>query len=203
MRMKLIITLSFAVIWPAVVAAQEQAGTDAVTDNGRYRTTVWEFGVVRPGTELRHTFAIKNDTEIPWTVKYVSKSCACTVGEFSSKSVKPLEMLSVEVTFRVEKEGTVHQSIVVDLKERKAPVLCFVMKGESRRPLSADPAMVDFGPVSSIDRVTRTVELRNYSDQDVSITRVEAPAWLKVEHRPIPNTSDKKQPRQAWNLVVA
>jgi hypothetical protein len=171
--------------------------------NSRLKSSIWEFGVVAPGTELQHRFALTNDTDKPWTVKYVTKTCACTVGDFSSRPVKPSEAMSIDVSLLApNKDGNVHQVIMVDLKEPKSPVLCFVIKGEVHSPFAAVPPVVDFGQIALNQRPTRTVELRNYTDIDLSVAAVRCPDWLKAELQPVPSQGKKDPARQRWKLVL-
>src|SRR5262249_11096992 len=76
-----------------VDAEDEEIGRTATpvvsAESGNNRQVVWDFGVVPPGKEIRHHFTIRNDGTRVWTIKRVSKSCACTYGEFTTKDIKP------------------------------------------------------------------------------------------------------------------
>jgi hypothetical protein len=171
--------------------------------DGRLRTVAWDFGVAAPSTELRHRFSISNPTTQVWTVKNVNRTCACTVGEFSARRVRPSETISLEVAFRTSKtEGKVHESLMVEFQETEAPLVYLVMKGEVRGLLSACPSAVDFGRVGSGRQVSQAVELHYFGDERVTITELRAPAWLRAEHHLLENTQTQGHPRQAWKVVV-
>jgi hypothetical protein len=168
----------------------------------RVQTVSWDFGILTPGKEKRHRFTIKNESEITWTIKDVSRTCSCTVGEFSSRTIKPSETTFVDVGFRAaNRESDVHQSLMVEFVEQKAPLVALVIKGEVRHLLSAFPATMDFGRAARDERLSQTFELRNFSEHDVAITKVESPPWVQTECQPAP-VEPGRLPRQKWQLVV-
>ncbi len=110
---------------------------------------------------------------------------------------------SVEVVFRAgDRDGDVYQAIMVELAETNAPVFQLAMKGEIRGLLSPSPPSVDFGRVSTATRLSRSIHLRNYSDQDVTITKIEAPDWLQTEAQPVDDGQPGSPPRQKWQITV-
>jgi hypothetical protein len=164
---------------------------------------VWDFGVLTPGVEKKHQFTITNRSAIPWRIKFVTSTCSCTVGEFSSKTVKPSESTSVEISFRAPtRETEVSQALLVEFAEPEAPLFHLGIKGEIRNPLSAVPAGIDFGTLAADTPLRQTVELRNYSSEDFAITRVETPPWLQADCRPAETGQATHKPRQTWQLVV-
>jgi hypothetical protein len=184
-----------------VAAAAEPKGESSFGD--RFQTHVWDFGVVPPGTEVRHRFRITNKTDFSWRITNVSKSCACTVGEFSARTIYPGEAASVELGYQARaQEGRVAQSIVVEFGEPQAPLVSLALKGEVRKPLSAWPAALDLGPVAPGTRIRRTLEVRNYTDRDLALVKIESPDWLKIEQRPVESKEEPYRPRQTWELVV-
>src|SRR5262249_66411 len=112
----------------------------APAPTSRLKTIVWEFGVLAPGKEARHRFTIPNPSTMTWTVKNGSKARACTVGELSSREVKPGASTTLEVVLRAPaREGSVHQSFMVEFAEPQAPLFNLAIEGEARNPVSAIP----------------------------------------------------------------
>jgi hypothetical protein len=167
------------------------------------KTIAWDFGILTPGTEARHRFTITNTSTITWTVKFVTKTCACTVGELSSREVKPSATTSLEVVFRAPaKEGSVHQAVMVEFAEPKTPLFNLAIQGEVRNPVSAVPAILDFGRVVTGTRPTQAIELRNYTDEDLAITKIEVPEGIRVDHERGESKETTHRPRQVWMLNV-
>jgi hypothetical protein len=188
---------------PRLTASSRADDPARPAPSSRLRTVTWDFGVATPGAELKHRFSITNRTTIVWTVKFVSRTCACTVGEPSARRLKPSESTSLEVALRAPRdEGRVYQSLMVEFQEAGAPLVCLVIKGELRGLLSATPATVDLGRASPGKPLTQSLELGNFGDEDVTVTRVQAPSWLQVEASPPESKGPKGRPRQVWKLVV-
>ncbi len=167
------------------------------------RTIVWDMGVVPPGTKKEHRFAIQNDSQVHWTVRFVSPDCKCAVGEFTAKTVKPGETTHLAVSFRTDtREGNFLGSIGVDFMEVEAPRFMLFLKAEVRKPLAAVPAAVDLGRVGPADKVTHAVEVRNYSEADIAPPTVDAPPWLRVELKPVAKKKDDDRARQTWELAI-
>ena len=184
----------------SVEKAAEEPGPGS---SGRLRTDAWDFGVIAPGTELHHRYTIRNGSTSTWTIKHVTPSCSCTVGEFTARAVKPGQATSLEVTYRAGKQdGTVYEAVLVEFVEPAAPLVNLVLRGEIRGLLSPSPSRVDFGRVSASARLNRSIELRNFSDQDVAITKIQAPDWLHVELEPAQSSKGSNRPRQTWKITI-
>src|SRR5262249_1818152 len=139
-------TTSPGLILPLLLAFGVSGDETKGPSTGRVQTILWDFGVSAPDTEMRHRFSITNPSTTTWTVKFVTKSCACTVGEVSARRVKPSETTSLEVVYRASKtEGSINQAVIVEFQEENTPLFYLVIKGEVRNPLSALPARVEFG----------------------------------------------------------
>lgn len=167
------------------------------------RSLVWDMGLLSPGAKKEHKFALTNDSEAAWTVKFVTPDCKCAVGEFSTRTLKPKETSHLAVSFRADqREGDVLGAIAVDFQELEAPRYFLYLKGEVRRPLSVLPNTVDFGKVGPGDQVSRSVEVRNYTEQDISPPNVQAPPWLRVELKPVEKKTEDNRARQTWQLEL-
>jgi hypothetical protein len=167
------------------------------------RTDAWDFGLISPGTELRHRYTIRNDSASIWTIKHVTPSCSCTVGQVTARAVKPGQTTSLEVAYRAGKQdGPVYEAVMVEFAEPAAPYFNLVMRGEIRGLLSPSPSRVDFGRVSASARSSRSIQLRNFSDQDLTITKIQAPDWLRVELEPAQSSEASKRPHQTWKITA-
>jgi hypothetical protein len=136
-------------------------------------------------------------------VKNVSKTCPCTVGELSARELKPSASASLDVVIRAPaNEGSIHHTVMVEFENRTDPLFNLAIRGEVRNPVSAVPAAVDFGKVASGTQPTRAIELRNYTDQDLTITKIDAPKGLQVDHKRGESKAAAKRPRQVWTINV-
>lgn len=182
-----------------------QSATTAPAADGRMRVIAWDFGTIAPGATAHHRFTITNNDSRTWTVRNVTPTCACTLGEFTPRVLKPGAAGSLDVDFRAGvKQAVVAKTILVEFKELNTPVFQLVVQGEVSDSLSALPAAVKFGRVASGASAApvRTVEVHNSSGRDVAITKVEHPDWVRVGHQPVEGKAPANGPRQKWTLRV-
>jgi hypothetical protein len=182
-----------------------QSAPAAVPSNSRLRIITWDFGTIAPGTKVHHQFSITNNDSRTWTIRDVSRTCGCTLGDFTPSVLKPAATGTLNVEFRAgAKQAQVAKSIVVEFKEPKTPVFQLVIQGEVSDALSAVPASVRFGRVSAgtTDALTRSLEVRNNSLGDVAITKIECPDWLRVEYQPVADQARPNAPRQRWSVLI-
>lgn len=182
-----------------------QPAATAPASDGRVRVVNWDFGTIAPGATAHHRFTITNNDSRTWTVRSVTPTCACTLGEFTPRVLKPAATGSLDVDFRAgAKQAMVAKAIMVEFKEPNTPVFQLVVQGEVSDSLSALPAAVKFGRVASGKGAApvRTVEVHNSSAKDVAVTKVEAPEWVHVEYQPVEGKALPNAPRQKWTLQV-
>lgn len=58
-----------------------------------------DFGKVKEGGKLKHSFKIKNVGDQPFLIADAKPSCGCTVPSFSKKPILPGEEASIDIEF--------------------------------------------------------------------------------------------------------
>jgi len=71
-----------------------------------------DFGEVRPGRELKHSFVFFNAGDVPLEIE-VSSDCGCTVGQVDKKIVGPDESSEIAVAFTVQAPRQKHRTAKV------------------------------------------------------------------------------------------
>jgi len=103
---------------PAVEAEEEPADPQA-----------WDFGRVKAGKVLKHTFTLKNESGKTVNIIDVNTSCGCTVSEVKKKTLAPQESTPLEVRFDTEGYfGQVTQYIYVRTDDLDNLVVKFTIK---------------------------------------------------------------------------
>ncbi len=198
---------------PAEASATLPAATDdplaqsapAAPADGRLRVIPWDFGTLAPGARAHHQFTITNTDSRPWTLRKVSHTCGCTLGDFTPAVLKPGATGTLEVEFRAgPKQAPVAKTIAVEFKESRTPLFQLMIQGEISDALSAVPASVRFGRVAAGtgDALVRSLEVHNSSGRDVAITKIDSPDWLRVEYQPVEGQAGPHAPRQRWQVQV-
>lgn len=98
---------------PQLTADQEQAAnTDLAEHMDRDATVkalpettvevdqkIHDFGKVKEGEKVKHTFVLKNTGDQPFMISNVLSPCGCTVPSYSKKPIPPGALASVEIEF--------------------------------------------------------------------------------------------------------
>lgn len=88
MKKLYLVPVILILFFTAAYCAQEN--TDANT---------WDFGRVKEGEVLKHTFIFKNESKEILKIKDVATSCGCTASEVEKKVLMPQESTVINVTF--------------------------------------------------------------------------------------------------------
>jgi hypothetical protein len=59
----------------------------------------YDFGKVKEGDVIKHTFMFRNKEDVPVNIKEVNTSCACTTPKVSATCVMPGKEVSIEISF--------------------------------------------------------------------------------------------------------
>lgn len=79
-----------------------------------FAETHFDFGKIKEGTRVRHTFTFTNTGTHPLLIADAIASCGCTVPSFSKAPVAPGEQGTIEVEFNsANRKGVNHKNIVI------------------------------------------------------------------------------------------
>lgn len=93
------------------VAAEETAANLAAIE---FEETVHDFGNIKEGEKVEHTFKFKNTGNVPLIVTAVQPSCGCTASDFTKDPVAPGGEGTISLTFDSKgKPGTVNKTATV------------------------------------------------------------------------------------------
>ena len=104
-----------------------------VTSKGSYLKDnfSWDFGQVKEGRILEHTFILRNNSDKPLVVKRLDTSCGCTSSSISKEKILPGETAQIKVSFNTEGyKGRTQQYIYVYTDNLDNPILKFIIKAE-------------------------------------------------------------------------
>ena len=92
---------------------------------------MWDFGQVKEGKVVKHTFILKNDGHKTLTIKEVHTSCGCTASEIKQKVLRPRENSSLNVSFNSKGyRGEAKQFVYVNTDDIDKPVIRFIIKAQ-------------------------------------------------------------------------
>ncbi|MDD2927776.1 MAG: DUF1573 domain-containing protein [Candidatus Omnitrophica bacterium] len=91
----------------------------------------WDFGKVKPGEVVAHSFILKNGSPKALRITGVNTSCGCTVSEVKKKILLPGESTPVEIKFNSKGySGAVQQFTYVNTDDVDKPVIRFIIKAD-------------------------------------------------------------------------
>jgi hypothetical protein len=94
-------------------------------------TRIWNFGQVKEGVVLEHSFILRNSWDKPLAISGMHTSCGCTVSEAPKKNLLPGEHTPINVKFHTQGySGMVEQYVYVHTDDAMEPIIKFSIKAE-------------------------------------------------------------------------
>lgn len=107
---------------------------------------VFNFGRAFGGSEVQHTFAVKNIGQKPLNILDITETCACTATVLSQNEVLPGEIGTVLATMKIYPgNGMMQEYIHLHTDDPTQNTLTFTLTGQAFTPLKTLPDMVAFG----------------------------------------------------------
>jgi hypothetical protein len=80
----------------------------------QFRETSFDFGEVKQGEKVEHTFRVSNEGKSPLVLRKVRTSCGCTASKPDKEVIQPGESANIPVSFNTRgRNGRQNQSITV------------------------------------------------------------------------------------------
>ena len=103
-----------------------------------FEELTYEFGKIKQGDVIKHTFNFKNDSEEPLLVTNASASCGCTVPEWPKEVIKPGESGKIEVQFNSTGKSGIQNKTIIITANTLPNTTTLVLKGEVEAPASVN-----------------------------------------------------------------
>ena len=106
-------------------AEENHAGKGKIT----FENTTYDFGTVKEGEVVDHTFKFKNEGTEPVILAQVSASCGCTTPSYTKDPILPGKEGEIKVSFNSAGQPGVQQKIVTVSSNAENGVLTVELKG--------------------------------------------------------------------------
>lgn len=74
----------------------------------------YDFGTVKAGEKLEHTFIIKNEGNSNLLISKVIPSCGCTIADYEKKPIEPGRTADIKIIFNTKgRKGMAYKDITV------------------------------------------------------------------------------------------
>ena len=109
-------------------------------------TPEYDFGKALGGSEIKHTFAIKNIGQKPLEIISVTETCACTASILSQDKIPPGKTGSISAVLTVPPGNEqIQESLLVLTNDPTQSMLRLTLKAESFTPLKTFPELITVG----------------------------------------------------------
>ncbi|MDQ1150032.1 DUF1573 domain-containing protein [Sphingobacterium zeae] len=95
-----------------------------------FEESAFDFGQVKEGAQVKHTFVLKNSGDAPVIISKVTASCGCTQPEFSKSPILPGGTSEIHVTFNSEGQVGKQQKIITIQSNASNGLTTVQLKGE-------------------------------------------------------------------------
>jgi len=134
----------------------------------------YDFGLVRQGEKVSHTFSVPGDPAVPVLIARVDLTQADMTARFDPR-VPAGGSASVTITWNTARvTGPVEGQAVVRWADKARSPLTLTLRGRVRPIIEILPLPAVFFSVYRDELVEQTVTIRNYDDAPVHITRMES-----------------------------
>jgi len=137
----------FALLF-TLLSATVASGEELSLPKAALRETVHNFGAVRQGSKVSHTFLVTNQGTSPLSIEKIIAGCGCTAARATAEAVAPGATEKITVTFDTTGfVGSKSKTVRVFTNDPENPSLVLEMKGEVRAPLQIVPRRLVFDRV--------------------------------------------------------
>lgn len=104
-----------------------------------FEESTYEFGKIKQGDVVKHTFNFKNDSDEPLVVSNAAASCGCTVPAWPKEAIKPGENGKIEVVFNSTGKSGMQNKTIIITANTLPNTTTLVLKGEVEAPKVENP----------------------------------------------------------------
>lgn len=110
----------------------------------------FDFGVMEPGAEGKHSFVVRNVGKGPLELAVAGSTCKCTVGSLKDAKLEPGEQTEIDLTWVTKSAGEEFgQSAILKTNDPTRGELNLVIRGRVISTMTMVPRTFSFGEVKS------------------------------------------------------
>ena len=134
----------------------------------------YNFGTMRHGTQMSHTFTVRNVGTGPLTLDMGPSTCKCTVGDLDESILGPGEDTEVTLTWTAQSIlNDFGQSATVYTNDPENSEIQLGVFGKITRSFVIEPPQLALGDISTAEQVSRTFHIFCYLEDSKEIAGFE------------------------------
>jgi len=161
---------------PATPAPVVPASISAIGPKIAFETPVYDFGRVKSGELVKHTFIFTNIGDELLILTNVQPSCGCTTAGDWSRQVEPGKTGTIPIQFNsANYSGQVLKTVTVTSNDKAQPSFGLQVKGTVWKPIDINPGFAVMNiPPDAQSNVTTKVHIVNNMDELVTLSPPES-----------------------------
>ena len=142
---------------------------------------IYDFGTVRQGAHISHTFVVKNPSNAPLRIIGAALSVQGMNVRVETAEVPPHGEVSVAVEFNTERvAGAIDAEALVQWNDPAHPEMSLRLRGAVIPPIAIEPIPAVFLSAATGETAQQTLTIRNNAAQPLEISQVEHSDHLVV-----------------------
>lgn len=139
-----------------------------------FREDTWDFGKVKEGQVLSHTFIFSNEGNSHLRIKKVDTSCGCTAALASKQEIPPGKSGEIKVKFHTKGyAGKVSRYIFVESNDprnfRKRLVVTAQIEVPPRPQIKIEDYSQDLGLVLEGEKLSTQISIKNTGERELEV----------------------------------
>jgi hypothetical protein len=148
-----------------------QLGTNAPGPTITFAAPVYDFGKVKSGETVRHTYTFTNTGTQVLEVTNVQPSCGCTAAGEWTRRIEPGQIGTIAIQFNSAGfGGEVLKTVTVNSTDKAHPSLTLQLKGLVWKPVDVLPSFAVLNIMPDATSASTIVRITNNTDEYISIT---------------------------------
>lgn len=142
-----------------------------------------DFGTMGKNETREHVFVLRNDGDVPLTLRKGHTSCKCTLSELTEGGLEPGEKTDVLLQWTPkEVNEEFEQSAEVITNDPNRPVVKLIIRGRVRDTLKVEPDSIQLGQFSTTDSVGFEVKVYGLRKERWQMDRYQVTPEQTAEH---------------------
>ncbi len=159
---------------PPTATSKEVAKVDAKAPRAEVDQPHFHFGSMERGREKSHEFVIRNVGGSPLTLKVLSTTCKCTLGNVTGEPIKPGESTKVKLDWKaLSEEGPFRQTATIETNDPSQPELELTIEGDVVSATGVQPPDFVFDKVAVNQSKTAEVYVMSMLQDELTVHSAE------------------------------
>jgi len=148
------------------------ASVSAIGPKIAFETPIYDFGKVKSGEPVKHTFNFTNIGDEVLILTNVQPSCGCTTAGDWSRKVEPGKTGTIPIQFNsANYSGQVMKTVTVTSNDKSQPTFGLQLKGTIWKPIDMNPSFAVLNiPPDTQSNVTTKVHIVNNMEELVTLS---------------------------------